>query len=788
MSTLCSAPRYCRSVFLFIVLTLLCSRVLEVRAQAHPSLRVETQGTDDALARVFDGLDATRVPTGLLYDRVINLVDAAAFDGGPHTPPATLDSVRQLYHQLARSDMRPEGRGALARLPDLLHKAASYTAADVVPLAVTSIRYNRIRRDAPPPGTQLPEAHPRFALPPGRQPAYETHLAFAAAPFRQRSYDPTVRFVVAPELYVTNHEDRATRFEVDFGDGRGPRRLAPGEVASVHYATGGRKTIRVTAYEGKAVRHANTLFEVVGTAVPDPDRSWLGQTARWPYAGGAARFDAHVFYGAGNTALTNPIVFIEGFDAYYNDPVKRRTWQDMYLLLAEQGVADTLRAWGYDLVLLKLHNATDYVQRNAFALVHLLGLLNADLAPGRQAVVIGPSMGGLIGRFALAFMERFRIPHNVRLFATLDAPHRGANIPLGDQFFLEFFDNDSDKAREGTAALNTVAARQQLIYHYQTFPETDPLRAELVFQLALLGYPRIRTITMADGSGHGLAQLGNERVGFRRMLPGDKIVEYRHRSFFIALDGDVWAVPDTADGWTQIFEGRKDVIGPHRRTKNVYVRGTLPLDNAPGGTRDTQGEIAGGDIPYGRIYSGFPRHAWIPTVSALDLDVHPFYDLQADPGNLLATDAAGKTSTATFDALFYAYENEDHVKATLDNVGFLLAQIGPPPASSAPTDVLARAAALEEAMPPEGYQLTPAYPNPFNPRTGFTLAVSETQDVRVEVFNTLGQRVAVLCDGALEAGTAHQLVFDAAGLSSGVYLLQATGAAFAATRTMVLVK
>ncbi|NNF56853.1 MAG: PKD domain-containing protein, partial [Rhodothermaceae bacterium] len=62
-----------------------------------------------------------------------------------------------------------------------------------------------------------------------------------------------------------------------------------------------------------------------------------------------------------------------------------------------------------------------------------------------------------------------------------------------------------------------------------------------------------------------------------------------------------------------------------------------------------------------------------------------------------------------------------------------------------------------------------AYPNPFNGSTRIGFSLAERAEVSLEVYNSLGQRVAVLASGTLEAGP-HQTIFDASALPSGVYL------------------
>ncbi len=79
------------------------------------------------------------------------------------------------------------------------------------------------------------------------------------------------------------------------------------------------------------------------------------------------------------------------------------------------------------------------------------------------------------------------------------------------------------------------------------------------------------------------------------------------------------------------------------------------------------------------------------------------------------------------------------------------------------------------------------YPNPFNPVTVIRYELPQNSQVRLEVFDMLGRRVAVLVDGLIEAGT-HEIPFDASNLASGVYLYRLTAGQVVQTRQMVLVK
>ena len=86
------------------------------------------------------------------------------------------------------------------------------------------------------------------------------------------------------------------------------------------------------------------------------------------------------------------------------------------------------------------------------------------------------------------------------------------------------------------------------------------------------------------------------------------------------------------------------------------------------------------------------------------------------------------------------------------------------------------------------YHMGATYPNPFNPTTQFTLTLARPQEVRVEVYNVLGARVAMLFDGELNAEDIHVFTLDASEFPSGIYLIQVLGEYFKVTRSAMLLK
>ncbi|RMG61008.1 MAG: T9SS C-terminal target domain-containing protein [Calditrichaeota bacterium] len=85
------------------------------------------------------------------------------------------------------------------------------------------------------------------------------------------------------------------------------------------------------------------------------------------------------------------------------------------------------------------------------------------------------------------------------------------------------------------------------------------------------------------------------------------------------------------------------------------------------------------------------------------------------------------------------------------------------------------------------YKLVQNYPNPFNPTTTIQYSLAQRSQVTLEVFNTLGQRVATLVNGFQSAGN-HSIQFDASSLASGIYFYVLNAGDFHSVKKMVLLK
>jgi hypothetical protein len=464
--------------------------------------------------------------------------------------------------------------------------------------------------------------------------------------------------------------------------------------------------------------------------VPAPNDT-IEVTATVPYLGQVATGRGFVLLAPDHTVLTDPVLVVEGFDLDNS-----MDWPELYTLLNQEALVESLLARGQDAVVLDFTDATDYIQRNAFVFTELLAQVEGAIEPGRNVAVVGASMGGLVARYGLAWLEANAVPHRVTTFISFDAPQRGANIPLGLQHWVEFFSGQSTDAAVFRGILESPATRQMLVSHFtRTSGGTaapDPLRTALLAELAAIGdYPaQPRLVAFANGAGNGTGQ------GYPS---GTQLIEYGFNNLVVLITGDVWAVPDGAPAL--IFDGRIRVLFVSDTQRQVTVSGTRPYDDAPGGWRASMAQLDTTEAPYGDIQALHDRHAFIPTMSALDMDDT---DLRRDL--TLLADPAGESP---FDALHWQPSNEEHVFISAwtavrlrDELEPAVVGLPPDPAATSPRATLHA-----------------AWPNPSSgsTRLRFTLVAGEA--VTLDVIDVAGRRVRRLAAGLRPAG-AHDVTWD----------------------------
>jgi len=94
---------------------------------------------------------------------------------------------------------------------------------------------------------------------------------------------------------------------------------------------------------------------------------------------------------------------------------------------------------------------------------------------------------------------------------------------------------------------------------------------------------------------------------------------------------------------------------------------------------------------------------------------------------------------------------------------------------------------IQSTVTPTTYQLYQNYPNPFNPSTKIKFELPEKTNAVVSVYNQLGEKVASLFSGALEAGL-HEVEWNASSFTSGIYFYELKTDKFTSVKKLILMK
>lgn len=387
--------------------------------------------------------------------------------------------------------------------------------------------------------------------------------------------------------------------------------------------------------------------------------------------------EAYILYSDQGKVLDKPIIVTDGID-----PGDTKNAFDLSEEFNQLGLIDTLRDEGYDVIILNFHEGAGFIQGNAFVLIELIEKINANKQGDEPLVIVGPSMGGLVSRYALTYMETYDIPHDTWLWISFDTPHKGANVPLGNQYWLVYFSGTNDEVFDiVNDYLFSPAAKQMLLYHenlkpgkiglvfttykgpdlYISNPGPDAFFHSFFNQLEIIGdYPQnLRKVAISNGNGYGKNQ------GFES---GDQMLNLDSRSTKIDVTGNTWSLQE-GNSYNKIFRGKLDWPDVGRNdyhVLDVFIKNAKSYDNSPGSKSDSSAQIAAGN---NLLKNKVEYETFIPTISAFDFDTEdPFYNISETPQRFLKP-------WTPFDRVYYPTENQWHVEPTLENNKWILCEI-----------------------------------------------------------------------------------------------------------------
>ena len=101
--------------------------------------------------------------------------------------------------------------------------------------------------------------------------------------------------------------------------------------------------------------------------------------------------------------------------------------------------------------------------------------------------------------------------------------------------------------------------------------------------------------------------------------------------------------------------------------------------------------------------------------------------------------------------------------------------------------IVGESPALIGWISPGNFMLEQNYPNPFNPETIIRFSLPESQNTKIEIFDTLGRNVEKLLDERIEAGE-HEIKWNPDRLVSGVYIYKLTSGNYLDSKKMILIR
>ena len=544
-----------KQLYLLSLLALLSFSAL---CQTHPAEKSDFQAEAD---RRIANLNKSLIPSGILYDRVVPLARLDVFNQRAQADTSSYTHFGQAHYELYNASYAPP----VILNPDTLDaRSARFKQTTVVPIGVLYYNFHKIDtlalRD-----NLLSVSNDLYYDVAGRpRIPYVSAWAFAVAPLAEQARTGSVAFQLPANLIIKNTSLSVSRVEVTGGDNNTTITLTPnGSSSSLYYSTGGEKvlkfkmvlsnnTSRITYGRLKLLGTASTITSATARVAADGTdyeaqyipcfKEYIYSTESFKgYEEATARVgkgEVYYYYAAAkscnnanNTSpanklnVTKPIIVLDGFD-----PGDGRGAAEIYgrylsytsSASGPQNLGVQMRTKGYDVIVLNFPDGADYIERNAYVLMTLVTRVNQQLAAAgsmEKITIIGPSMAGLISRYALALMEKRGNVHNTRLWVSFDAPHLGANIPIGDQWFLNYMAPVSKGSRDArNKQINSPAARQMLVHHYlsnsQTVAGAPNYRDRFKTALETNGLPNtmgfpssaIRKIALINGSQNGVLQ------------------------------------------------------------------------------------------------------------------------------------------------------------------------------------------------------------------------------------------------------------------------------------------
>jgi hypothetical protein len=723
---------------------------------------VQAQNTAYAnrMQHVFGNINKSKVTTGYIKEFGVRFANIEACNGNLSANNFVTKSEWQaLYSSLYSMRVGQVANNMASPQNVNIHSKTLQNNTDNILIATQHYNYQQYKTNARTNGDVIISNDRIFDVN-GRNP-YDTKTLFATTTLKQHLQGNSFIFELPSSLIYSNINTTITQIQIDFDDRQGYQTVRQNEQKSVTYTSGGEKIIKVKFHyaNGNIVEsHSKIWVDYISSQQNTQTRyngvGFLNQNGTlWfnrpitgnPWNGNSATGRVTIELAPGHTQLTKPLIVIEGFDpensfnyfSLINTDGPGGLNIDVNIitgLTLNQAIEDQ----DYDLVFVDFINSTDFIQRNAYMVEEVIRQVNQMKVGNEKNVVLGMSMGGLVGRYALRHMELEGENHDTKLYISHDTPHQGANVPLAAQamvrhlvgeeislpVFLSLFNinildlsNAIPDLQEGLDLLQSPAAKQMLIYQLQGTGDnlsinTNSLHSSFLNEYKSMGYPQqnnIRNIAIASGSecGNPLgfnpydhilnANINVDISAYNAILAVLNLISLNPLKFISSLlstdtdlraDFSVRALPSLQS--KQIYRGRifikKTILWVITVHEHLIDQETLnsssnmlALDNANGGIYDIENFASLPNELNSYVFQR--RFNFIPTFSSLDVGsgnttINPS-DLHKQYNPQLPPPAP---KDIPFDNFFTNPRiSEGHIQFTLNNGNWLLSELSDNP-------------------------------------------------------------------------------------------------------------
>lgn len=170
----------------------------------------------------------------------------------------------------------------------------------------------------------------------------------------------------------------------------------------------------------------------------------------------------------------------------------------------------------------------------------------------------------------------------------------------------------------------------------------------------------------------------------------------------------------------------------------------------------------------------------VDAFSKFDALVVRYKPIEIDDGSASCAFSTAMMNNETItnqDVVFWYRSSSARINGTCELRGPTLRPVGFVVGAEDPAETLAAAVEVQAATP-----------NPFTPQTSVRFRVSEGQDVRVYLYDSLGRRVRTLFEGPVEAGVFETINIAGGDLPAGTYVVRVEGATAAGSTRIVLAR